>query len=578
MTAAGRFDLIIRLIRESLAGHVRLYIWGLVCVIGIAASTAGFAYSTRIMVNDVFTADSKAAVWAISAAIVALAAIRGGSTYFHSIITAKIRQSVVASLEERQFAKLMAMDAGYFAGSHPSTHIANLLFGARGAGEAVIMLTNSVAKDVLTLIALVFVMLLQDVFMTFAAIVILPLTLLGVRAITRKVRKLAQREVDVNADVAAVGTEAIEGIRTIKSFGLQNKSRNAFSTVVRRLEAVSVKITRTSAITSVMMELIGGIIIGFFILYASWQTIENSKTAGEYMAFITAFLFAYEPGKRLAQFSVVVSKQLVAVRNVYGLLDATSAERPAIGKARLLDAKGEITFRDVSFGYGDDAPAVHQLSFTISPGEKLAIVGRSGAGKTTLVNLLLGFVSPDAGQIKLDGQDLQDLGAEDLRRNIALISQDVFLFDGTIAENIGDGNPEATQQDIEHVAKISAVMEFAKDLPNGLESSVGPNGRNLSGGQKQRVAIARALLKPAPIVIYDEATSALDGESERTVISANFDQGQIRTVISIAHRLSTIQHCDRILVLDAGYLIAQGTHEELVKSSEVYRSIFHLDA
>jgi ATP-binding cassette subfamily B protein len=325
------------------------------------------------------------------------------------------------------------------------------------------------------------------------------------------------------------------------------------------------------------METLGGIVVGCFIIYASWQSLGHGRSPGEFMAFIMAFLFAYEPAKRLAGFNVTFQRKLAAVNRMYKLLDQTEPDwTDQKNTIPLGNIRGELEFTDVVFGYVKKKPFLHGVSFKVSPGETLAIVGRSGSGKTTIANLILRLISPDSGNITLDGVDIGKVAFDELRKAVSLVSQDVFLFENTIRDNIRDGRPTASDDEIEEAARLSNVLEFADNLPAGLDTMVGPNAMNLSGGQKQRIAIARALLKASPVIIFDEATSSLDGESERTIINAQMRLSKDRSLIVVAHRLSTIRAADRIILLDDGYVIASGTHEELEQSSDLYRSLFHL--
>lgn len=571
------YPLIKRLIGENLPPHKMLYVTGLLCSIAAAAAVGATAWIMKVMINTIYVERDAAAVSGISVVIIGIFLVKGIAAYCQTVTTGKIRRAIVSDLQNRQFSRMVRFDISRFANQHPAKFISKIMFNARAGATVILTLTSSAVSDLLTLIALASVMVKQDPVMSLISVAVLPMLFLSVGAITRKLKALARGETELAAQVQSIGTEAVEGIRTIKSFQLEDKAVASFAKAVRKMERRGIQINRTSALMSPLMETGGGVIIGLFVMYASWQTLGNGKTPGEFMAFITAFLLAYEPAKRLARVNVDIQKQMVAVEQMYDLIDTPEQRRLAIAGERLTDVDGGIRFEDVAFSYDGNSPALEGVSFDVRPREKLAIVGRSGAGKTTIVNLILRLMEPDKGRILIDGKDISKISLADVRDNIALVSQDVFLFEGSIRDNIRDGRPNATDQEIESAANLARVTSFASALENGLDTLVGPSGTNLSGGQKQRVAIARALLKNAAVIVYDEATSALDGENERAVMEAAFDNTFQRTVICIAHRLSTIKAADRILVFDAGQLVDAGTHDQLSKHSEIYRSIFHLE-
>ncbi|WP_457940342.1 ABC transporter ATP-binding protein [Mesorhizobium sp. 10J20-29] len=564
--------------RESIPPNLNMYILSLICVLALASSTSGLALAMRYIVNNIFVNRNSGQVLLIAAAIVALSFIKGLATYFQTITVGHIRRTLVTDFQVRQFSKLVSSELRFFGTRHSTEFVSDLLYAARGAASAVLTLTNNLIRDLLTLVFLVGVMISQDPMMSLCTIVILPVVILALSFVVKRLKKLANQQVQLNAQVSAVATEVIAGIKVIKSFGLEERAQHAFRKSVIALERSSLKINRVTALTSPIMETLGGVVIGLFVLYASWQTLGNERTPGEYMAFITAFIFAYEPAKRIAGVNVDLQKQLVAVDRLYQLLDRPGSEADTATQSAgaVQISKGSIEFRNVSFFYNPGESALHDVSFRIQSGERVAIVGRSGSGKTTAINLMLGFLTPDSGAIMIDGHDITRLRYDSLRRGISLIAQDVFLFGGTIRENIRDGDPKADRARIEQAAEDAHVTAFSEQLPLGLDTPVGPNGSFLSGGQRQRVSIARAIVKDAPILVYDEATSALDGESERVVMSASQKNNFERTVICIAHRLSTIRTFDRIIVLDKGRVIDSGTYGDLTKRNETFRSIFHI--
>jgi len=569
-----------RLLRESIPPNLRLLALAWICVLFLAMTTAGLALVTRYLVNNVFVDQNAGSVWLVTGAIIGLSVAKGVAAYFQSILNARINRKLVGGFQTRQFERLTAMELRFFGTRHASEFVTEMLFAARGAAAAVMTLSSNVVRDGLTLVFLGAVMVAQDPLMSLCAVLILPVIIYGLARVSKRIRKIADRQVGLNADVTAVATETVEGIKIIKSFALEAKANRSFRRAVRKLEDSSLKINRIASLTSPLMETLGGIAVGIFVLYASWQSLAHGKSPGEFMAFITAFLFAYEPAKRLANVNVDLQKQFVAVNRLYRLLDAPDRDTPGnpddAAQPRILS--GDIVFEDVSFSYEAGKSALDTVSLHIAHGEKVAIVGRSGSGKTTLVNLLLGLLRLESGRICIDGQDISDLPYDAIRKATSLIAQDVFLFEGSIRENIRDGNPGADDAGIERAAEGANVTAFSRAMPEGLDSQVGPNGKFLSGGQRQRVSIARALIKNAPILIYDEATSSLDGESERAVMATSLDSAADRTVICIAHRLSTIRSFDRVIVLDEGRMVDSGDFDAVAARNETFRSIFHLDS
>ena len=572
---AGSLSTAVRLVKEALPSRWRLYGLSLICMISVAVFTALLAYSTKLIVNDVFSEGQASKAYLVALLVVGVSIGKGLAGYANSVVALMFSRSINAEYMGRVFRKYMGNDVPFFAGRHAAQHMAKLLLYGRASGSVVTDITNRILTDTLTLIGLVAVMVFQDPMMSLFGAVLFPLVLLLVNYLTRRVRAIASAESEMQGALHSVGTEAIEGIKTVKSYGLEEKSITKFVEAVKGLEKRMLKIARASSLTMPLMEIIGGITIGLFVIYASWQTLENGRSPGEFTAFITAFLLAYQPGERISKSIVSMQRQLYHIEEMYKVLDQPSPSHE--GELEVLTgASSDITFEDVSFKYRSSSPVLTNINFTTKPGERIAIVGPSGAGKTTLIDLVQGFYPPTSGRILIGGRSVSSIAKEQLRAKIALISQDVFLFNGSIRENIADGNPEATPEQIDAAAERAAVTGFAEAMAKGLDSSVGPNGSLLSGGQKQRVGIARALVKDALIYIYDEATSALDGDNERMIMGSAIDYARDSTVLFVTHRPSTLKWVDRVLFLNQGELVDFDTHDNLVESNEAYRSLFNM--
>lgn len=567
-----------RLFRTSWPGRQSLFVaaavWGLV----IAGVTAGLALVIRYLVNDIFVDRNQTAVTGIVAAIIVLSVIKGVAIYFQSTTNAQLRRSLQGAFQRSLFSKLIRYDMSYLGERRAPEHTADLQYFARGSTELVMLLSNSLFRDTATFLALAGVMIAQDIYMSLIVALGAPLFLFFMGKISRRVKRLSIQQVDFNAKLSSRINEALEGIQTVKSFALEEKAERRFFQALNSHEEQALKINRASALLSPLSEILGALVVALLVVFSSIQTLQGNKTPGEYMAFLTAFLFAFEPAKRLARLNVQAQKSLYATKMMFQMLDIpVEGDQGQMAKPLVIDGSG-IEFRNVVFAYNSgDQIILRNLSFKINAGEKVAIVGRSGAGKSTIINLLSGFTKVQSGQVLIGGQDISEISDEQIRQQISLVSQDVFLFEGTIRSNIHDGNSSASDADIDDAARKAQVSNFADRLPEGLETQVGPHAGNLSGGQKQRISIARAILKNAPVLVFDEATSALDGESESSIISEAISKAeQSQTVICIAHRKSTIEAADRVLLIDEGELIADGNVADLSRENTLFQALFHV--
>ncbi|MGB1515400.1 MAG: ABC transporter ATP-binding protein [Paracoccaceae bacterium] len=562
-----------RLLKDMLARNWKLLACSILFLIGVSIFTAALAASTRLIVNDVFVAEDADAAIRVAGIVVIVAFCKALFQYANTVSQIMLTRSVSVSIQKRLYSRVIHNDVADFIGIHANDLMAKIRLYGVSAGNAFVIITNRMLTEALTMIALFGVMFYQDVWMTLLCTLILPLIFGLVSYLSRKVRSISAEEATLSGRYFAIGSEALSGIKTVKSYSLEQKSIQRFNSAVDQLENRIFSIVRISSVTGPIMEFLGGLVIGAFVVYAAWQTITNGKTPGEFTAFITAFLMAYEPAKKISKYWVELQKSLVQTGNLYEILDAENAlnEKGIIGN---LDGSSVLRFSDVSYTHDGSTNVLQNISLSISPGEFVAVVGKSGSGKSTLIDLIMRFYDPSNGVVSLGGHDLRDISRQSLKQFIALVSQDVFLFDGTIRENINDGNASASVEQIMKAIQFASLHDVILDLPSGIETDVGANGTNLSGGQKQRVGIARARVKNASLYIFDEATSALDAENERKIL-ANLSQVKGNaTILFVTHRATALEFADRVLFLDSGEIVGFDTYRELLNSNEKFRLLF----
>lgn len=573
--AAARqgLQVVVRLFHETVSACRVEYGLAVVAMMCVAGSTAGLAGMMRLAINDVFVHRDLRAMWLVAAGIVVLSILKGAADYAQGVVMTRIGNAVTASFQRRLFDRLLESRLAFFTKVHSSNLITRINMKAQAASRLLDLVTTSLARDLLTLLGLVAVMVYQDPLLSLVAFLVGPVIMLGTQQIVRRLRQLADAEIQGVAGVIAAIQETCQGIRTVKAFNLEPEMRARLGRAVADVEARGNAIARVGRLTSPLMESLGGVVIAAMVVYSGWQTVTNGKTPGEFMAFVTAFLLAYEPAKRLANVQVTLARSLDRVAQMYAQLDKPVGEPAGLPALAAGNIRGHVIFSDVSFKYGR-SEVLHGVSLDIRPGEITALVGPSGAGKSTLFALLQRFYDPRQGSITIDGHDITAFDIRSIRRLMAVVSQETTLFSGSIADNIRLGSPGAGEGALEMAARAAAAADFITAMPEGFATLVGERQATLSGGQAQRLAIARAVLKNAPILLLDEATSALDGETERAVRDALAALMEGRTTIVIAHRPSTIERADRIYVLDHGRVVACGRHAELLAANPLYRTLF----
>ena len=560
---------IIAVIRRILAENGHEYVWSYVvaalCMVAVALTTAFPAYIMRDVIDDLFYNQRSDLITLISLSIVAAFVVRGVAGYAQAVILAKVGNNLVARYQRRIFDHLMRLDVGFFTGNRSGHLAAQINQNVGGIRDLLSLTLSAVARDLVSLIALVTVMVVQNPMLSLVAFLIGPPLVISVNYLMRRLRAVTRQAVEINSRLIGSMQEATQGIAVVKAFTMEDQLSQRMGEMIDHAEERSNKIARVSERMTPISEILAGVAVAAVIAYAGYRTAGGGAPPGSIVSFITALLLAYDPVRRLARLQVGLERSLVNARMIYEILDLEPQQGDAPGAAELKVGKGEVRFDRVSFTYaGTGGPVLSEVSFVAEAGKTTAIVGASGAGKTTVTALLERFYDLDTGKITIDGQDISRVTKQSLRNSIAYVSQQPYLFEGTIADNIRYGRADATDAEIRSAADQAAADDFIRQQPQGYDTPVGENGVTLSGGQRQRVSIARALVRNAPILLLDEATSALDNESEARVQEALTTAMQGRTTIVIAHRLSTVINADSIIVMEAGRVIEQGTHEELL--------------
>ncbi|NRG18910.1 ABC transporter ATP-binding protein [Rhizobiales bacterium] len=564
-----------RLVSENARAYLPQYLLAFVFMGLVAATTAATAWIMKDVVNEVFINREINTVYVISAAVVAIFVVKGAATYGQTMLLQRIGNNMVANVQRRIYRHVVRQGLTYFDETSFGDIGTRLSHNSRAARAALEMVVTSLGRDLFTLIGLLFVMIAQDPIMSLIALVIMPPVVILVAKLVRRVRKVAKSQFVSMTDILSLVKETAGGIRIVKAFGVEDVLTSRMDKAIGDVEIQANKIARLTARTSPITETLGGLAVAAIILYGGYSVIEMDRDPGGFFAFITALLLAYEPAKRLARLNVALSNQLVGVRLMYDLLDRPINLRDKSGARDLVIERGELKFDNIIFRY-KDTPALNEFSMVAPAGKVTALVGASGAGKSTAFSLLERFYDVESGEVSIDGIDIRDVTLASLRANIALVNQDTFLFDLSIRDNIALGRKDASEAEIMDAAKAANAHGFIMDLPGGYDASAGEGGLQLSGGQRQRIAIARAMLRDAPILLLDEATSALDAEAEAKIQSALARLMKGRTTLVIAHRLATVRDADKIVVLDRGKVVEEGTHDELFAADGIYRRLCDL--
>jgi ATP-binding cassette, subfamily B, bacterial MsbA len=572
----GAAILIRRLVTEQALAYWPRYLTAIVLMGIAAAATSVSAYILGEAINKAYVDKNIPGIAVFSGLIVVLFIIRGMSIYGQTVILSKISNAILANNQRRLFAKLMSESVAFFSTRHSSEFLARLTAGANSITQVLSLLINALGRDLLLLIGLVAVMVIQDAYMATLGFLIAPPAMLFLRKLVKRIKGLAYTQFTGTASILETMQESLQGIRTVKAFTLESTMRERISENIEAVERNANKMARVSNRSSPLMETLGGLAVAGGLMYGGYGVVALNATPGQFFSFLTAFLMAYEPAKRLARLNIDLNSHLVGARMLLEVIDSPASEVADDNKPALKLRDSRVELRDVSFSYRPNEPVIRHLSFVAEPGKVTALVGPSGGGKSTVLGLLLRFYEVREGEILIDGQSISAVSRRSLRQQTAYVGQDVYLFRDTIRANIAFGKSGATEAEIIEAAKAACAHEFIMSFPLGYDTPVGEHGTQLSGGQRQRVAVARALIKNAPIILLDEATAALDSESEKLVQEAIEHLCANRTTIVIAHRLHTIMHADAILVVEAGEIVERGRHEDLLRRGGRYASFFRL--
>ncbi|MBW7850557.1 MAG: lipid A export permease/ATP-binding protein MsbA [Rhodospirillales bacterium] len=568
--------LVRRLLREGVRPYLGRILLALLCMALVAAATAASAWLMDPVVNKVFVDRNADLLVPVGAAVLATFAVKGLASYGQAALMGYVGLRVIADMQNRLFAHLLKMDLAFFHAQQTGGLISRLTLDVYMMRAAVSTALTGFGKDALSVAFLVGVMFYQDWMLATVSFVVFPIAVLPIVRLGRRMRRVTANTQRQLGEFTTLLEQTFHGMRVVKGYGMEAYEQARTATLVESVFKLVYKAARTRAASSPVMETLGGLAVTVVIVYGGSRVIGGTTTAGAFFSFITALLMAYQPMKALANLNSNLQEGLAAAQRLFELLDERPTIREDATGAALEVTGGRVRFRDVFFTYDGEKTALDGLSLDVPAGRTVALVGPSGAGKSTILNLIPRFYDVTDGAITIDGADIRSVTLASLRSKIALVSQEITLFDDTVRANIAYGRLDASDAEIEEAARNAAAHEFIMALPQGYDTVVGEQGVTLSGGQRQRLAIARAMLRNAPILLLDEATSALDTESERLVQAALERLMKGRTTVVVAHRLSTVVSAHLIHVIDRGRVVESGTHHELLERDGVYARLYAL--
>ncbi len=568
-------ELVKRLVREYVSPYWGKLAMAVFFMAFAAGMTAVIAALMQPILDDVLYGGKTDMIIPVSAAVALTFTARGISTYIHTILMNKVGHSIVSDVQERLFSHFVYLDMAFFHANPSGQLLSRVVNDVNVMRSAVTGSLTGLGKSAFTLLFLVGLMFYRDWKLTLAAFVVFPLLSIFVVYIGIQLRKISKNIQSELGSLSDLLSQTFQGIRLVKSYRMEKHEIKKVTDAIHKVRDLNIKSIQVSTLSTPVNEIIIGMVFAAIIIYGGNEVVSGRTTPGHLVSFIAAFTLAYEPMKKLARLNNTLQIGLGATERIFEMLDSQAKVKDRPNPVILDSNIPDIVFKDVEFAYEDtDLKAINGVSFTARAGQVTALVGVSGSGKSTIMNLIPRFYDVHKGAVIIGGHDVRDLSMHSLRSNIAMVSQDITIFNDSVMENIRYGNPDADDTDIYEAAKFAAAHNFIEEFDHGYHTIVGERGVKLSGGQKQRIAIARAILRNAPILLLDEATSALDNESEKLIQTALQELEKGRTTLVIAHRLTTVQTANQIIVLDQGRIVEQGTHEDLLSSGGVYAQMY----
>lgn len=563
-----------RLLHQYLRPHKLSFTWAGFCMIIVAATTAVNAWLMQPVLDDIFVAKKHELLFIIPLAVVALSVIKAGASYQQSMIMRTLGQRIISTMQMDLYRHLLDADMAMFHSQSSGSLISRFTNDIILLRESMSNVLTNLAKESLTLVFLVGVMFYQHWQLAIIATVVFPIAILPMSKLGRRMRKVTHHTQQGLGQFTTLLDETFQGIRIIKAYGQTEAECNRASHAIENVFTHYTKAFRIKSAASPIMEMLAGISIALVIAYGGWQVVHGITTPGAFFSFIAAMMMAYKPMRGLSGMNANLQEGLAAAERVFKIID----EKPSIfdspGAKDIKINGGEIDCRNLSFAYNSEKPALFDVSLHVPAGKTAALVGSSGSGKSTIINMLLRFYDPASGTITMDSQNIHDVTLKSLRSNIALVTQETILFDDSVRANLCYGRPDASEEEMIKAATDAEAHDFIVKLPQGYETRIGQHGVTLSGGQRQRLAIARAMLKNAPILLLDEATSALDQIAEQKIQAALKKLMLGRTTLMIAHRLSTVIDADIIYVMKNGRVVESGTHQQLLEKGGEYTNLY----
>lgn len=566
--------------RKALLGYIRgswfKLLLSMLCMLVVAATTSATAFIVKPVIDDIFISKDVTLLRILPIIVMILYFFRGIAMYGEEFLLQYVGESIIRKFRDALYAKIIDLPLAFFHQERTGVLMSRITNDVTIIKSMVSHAVTGTLRDFFTVLGLIGVIFYRDWQLAIMAIIIMPLAYFPVVSLGRRVRRFSTSGQRSMGEMNAFLHETFAGNKIVKAFGMESEEKKAFMKKNQTYFRFGVKSIRAKSLTSPVMEAFGGVGISLVLWYGGFSVINGGKTPGDFLSFMTAVMLLYPPIKKLTKLHNIVQEGLAAADRVFDILETESDILDPREPRKIVPGPHRITFENVSFSYDGQEKVLKNINLEAAPGEILALVGMSGGGKTSLVNLIPRFYDVTEGSVRIDGTDIRDLSVKDLRREVAIVTQEPILFNDTIRSNIAYGKPGASDEEILEAAKAAYIFNFIETLPKGLDTVIGELGSRLSGGEKQRMCIARALIKDAPVLILDEATASLDSEAERLVQKALENLMKGRTSFVIAHRLSTIAYANRIVVLVNGRIVEEGGHEELLEKKGEYYHLYQM--